>query len=221
MPDREQATQTAVEMLSKFAGYNSSVEQVEQMLNGLSDEQFDRYMQQLRDGEQIIPYIAPNLQDINLSSETNLSIAEELGHEFFEQIWLTDSSTGETYLTPKKYLVIDLPVKRLQQHLQEKISIPEHNRSVDDRTGQVVGESKGATISFPELQVLYAQGLDETIRELFTIRGGNEQDFREYERQIMQTGQVSLDAVDDPDSRVRSTEVLSALLKAAHIENNL
>lgn len=221
MANREQATQTAVELLSKFAGYNESVKQVEQMLNGLSDVQFDRYMQQLRDGEQIIPYIAPNLQDIELSSETNLSIAEELDHSFFEQIWLTDSSTGETYLTPKKYLVIDLPVKRLQQHLQEKISIPEHNRSIDDRTGQVVGESKGATISFPELQVLYAQGLDETIRELFTIRGGNEQDFREYERQIMQSGQVSLDAIDDPDSRVRSTEVLSALLKAAHIQNNL
>lgn len=218
---RKEATDYAIKLLSKFAGKNESVTEIETMLNNLNDKQFDDYMQSLLDGKDTMPYIAPNLGKIRLSSEKNLKIAEELGHEFFQRLWMTDPATGEVYLTPKKYLVIDLPLRRLQQHLLKKIRIPEDNQHIDEMTGQPTGPSKGSKISFPELQVLYSQDLDAVIRELFKFRGGDQEAYRALNKDALQSGLPSMDAVDDGDTRVRATEVLSILFKSAHLDNNL
>lgn len=218
---RKEATDYAIKLLSKFAGKNESVKEIESMLNNLSDKQFDEYMQQLLDGKETIPYIAANLGKVRLSSEQNLKIAEELGHEFFQRLWLTDPATGEVYLTPKKYLVVDLPLRRLQQHLLKKMRMPEDNQHFDEMTGQPTGPSKGSKISFPELQVLYSQDLGEVIRELFKFRGGDEHAYRALNKDALMSGIPSMNAVDGGDTRVKATEVLSILLKSAHLDNNL
>lgn len=220
---RKEATDYAIKLLSKFAGKNESVKEIEGMLNNLNDKQFDAYMQSLLDGSQTIPYIAPNLGKVRLSSEKNLKIAEELGHEFFQRLWMTDPATGEVYLTPKKYLVIDLPLRRLQQHLTKKIKIPKDNQHIDEMTGQPTasGPSSGSKVSFPELQVLYSQDLNSVIRELFKFRGGDQEAHRALNKDALQSGMPSMDAVDDGETRVRATEVLSILFKSAHLDNNL
>lgn len=168
---RKEATDYAIKLLSKFAGKNESVAEMQTMLDALSDERFDAYMQQLASGDEVLSYIVPNLGTVRLSVDTNLKIAEELKHEFFERLWLTDPATGQTYLTPEKYLIIDLPLKRLAQHLHKKISIPEDNTHIDELTGQATGNSKGSGLSFPELQIMYSHGLENAIRELFKFRG--------------------------------------------------
>lgn len=218
---RKEATDYAVKLLSKFAGKNESVKEIETMLNSLSDKGFDEYMQRVLDGEETIPYVSPNLSKVRLSVEQNLKIAEELGHEFFQRLWLTDPATGEVHLTPKKYLVIDLPIRRLQQHLHKKIKIPEDNQHVDEMTGQVTGVSKGSKISFPELQVLYSQGLNESIRELFKFRGGDEEAYKALNRDALLTGFPSMNSVDGGDTQVKATDILSILFKSAHLNNNL
>jgi len=221
MSRRKQATQLAVELLSKFDGYNESVQYVERSLESLTDEQFDQFMHALYNGESYLPYMAPILSDSGVTTEKNLQIAEEIGHKFFQRLWITDPATGQTHLTPKEYLVVDLPLKRLKQHLLDKISIPEDNRHIDDRSGQPTGDSKGAKLSYPELQVLHSQGLNQTIRELFKFRGGDEENFRRLDRDAIATGIPSMDSVEDPDSRAKASDVLSVLLKSAHIDNNL
>jgi hypothetical protein len=218
---RIEATAYVVQLLSKFAGKNIAVTQLEDMLNALNDKQFDGYMEALRDGNEVLPYIVPNLGKVRLSVEKNLKIAQELKHEFFEQLWLTDPATGEVHLTPEKYLVIDLPLKRLQQHLEKKMRIPDDNSRIDELTGQVTGASKGSSISFPELQVLYSQGLDNTIKELFKFRGGDEEAYKSLSREILSGGVASMSAVDTGDTRARSTDVLQIMLKSAHLNNNL
>lgn len=218
---RQEATDYAIKLLSKFAGKNSAVTELEAMFAELTDEQFDSYMEKMMAGDEVLPYIVPNLGDVRLSVDKNLKIAEELKHPFFERLWLTDPATGETYLTPEKYLVIDLPLKRLQQHLHKKIAIPDDNSHVDELTGQPTGASKGSAISFPELQILYSQNLESTIRELFKFRGGDEEAYKSLNREILAGGLPSMDAVDTGDTRAKSTDVLQILLKAAHLDNNL
>lgn len=218
---RREATDLAVKLLSKFAGKNDSVKAIEEMLNGLTDKEFDTYMKHMAEGEEIIPYIMPNLSKSRLSVEKNLKIAEELKHPFFERVWLTDPATGETYLTPEKYLVVDLPLKRLQQHLHKKISIPADNKHVDDLTAQPTGDSKGSKVSFPELQILYSHGLDDVIREVFKFRGGDEEAFRAMEREIAQSGSVKMDDIDHGDTKPKATRTLGVLLRSAHLENNV
>lgn len=218
---REAATKAAVKYLSMFAGKTDSVKSLEQQLSAMTDGEFDAYMSALASGQEVLPYVVPNLGKDRISVERNLEIAEKIGHPFFERLRLTDPATGQVYLTPNKYLVVDLPLKRLQQHLQKKIKIPGDNSHIDDRTGQSVGHSKGSSLSFPELQVLYSQGLESTIRELFKFRGGDEEAYKALNRHALSSGTPSMDAVDTGDTRVRSTEVLSIYLKAAHLDNNL
>jgi hypothetical protein len=218
---RKEATDYAVKLLSKLAGKNDAVTELETMINALSDSQFDAYMQSLLSGDEVMPYIVPNLGKIRLSVEKNLKIAEELNHEFFERLWLNDPATGETYLTPEKYLIIDLPLKRLQQHLHKKISIPDGADRTDELTGAPTGDSKGSGVSFPELQILYSQNLESTIRELFKFRGGDEEAYKALSREILSGGLPSMSAVDSGETRAKSTDTLQVLLKSAHLDNNL
>lgn len=221
MSNRKAATDEVVKWMDKLLPGSENGRLYRQRLERLSDEEFDRYMNDLQSGAQVISLIAPNLSEQKLSIERNLEIAKELGHELFQRLWLTDAKTGTTYLTPVKYLVVDLPVRRQQQLLIKKISIPEDNRHVDELTGQPTGPSKGSKLSFPELQVLYAQGLDKSIEELIKFRGGDLKAFQASTRQIVETGGASQEAIKRLPTKVKSTETVATLLKAMHLDNNL
>lgn len=217
---REMATKKMVALLSMFDGYNDSVKETERMIADISDAQFDKYMHDLRDEKEYLPYIMPTMGKIRLTSEKNIKIAKSLGIKLFHRVWLTDASTGETYLTPEEYLVIDVPFRRQQQHLKKKISIPDSNKRIDEMTGQVTGSSKGSSLSGSEMQILYSQGMNESIRELFKFRGGDEVAHRNLMRNIITNGDASMNNSDDGVSRPKSTETTSILLTSAHIKNN-
>jgi hypothetical protein len=187
----------------------------------MSDAQLDAYVTALENKEETIPLTSPNLSKHKLSIENNFAIAEELGHDFFQHLRLTDSATGTTYLTPEKYLVVALPVRRQRQLQRKKITIPEGVRHVDELSGQVTGPSKGSKISMPELQVLYSQDLTAPIVELIKYRGGDIKGQQMLYRALMETGQVSQKALEMTPTKVKSTTTMSVLLSAMHLANNL
>lgn len=221
MSNRKAATAECLKWIDKMVPGGKAVKDMEAVLNSLTDEQFDEYMQKLDSEEEVISLAIPNLGEDRIDLERMLDLGKELDHEFFEQLWLTDAKTGVTYLTPEKYLVVDLPLRRQQQLLSKKISIPENNRHVDEMTGQVTGDSKGASLSLPELQILRSQGLDRPVLEMIKVRGGDLKAFRAANRQIIETGGASIDSLMSAGTKVKSTETLSTLLKGMHIANNL
>lgn len=220
MGNRAKAMAVIKDRLSMFTGYDESVKEVEALLNALSDKEFDVYMQKLRDGNEILPYIKPNLSKSKMSLKSNLAIAKKVGLELFERLWLTDPETDEVYLTPIRYLILKMPIRRQQQHLHKKVSIPSTNSAVDDLTGQVTGPSASSRLSYPEMQVLYSQNLRHCIAELFTFRGGNVPMNNALERDAKSGEFPSMEDVYDPDVRVRSTEVLNVLFKSQHLKFN-
>lgn len=183
----------------------------------MSDKEFEAFITRLETEEEVLSFIAPNLDDLKLTTANNLAVAEQLGHNFFERLWLTDHITDKTYLTPVRYLVIDLPLRRQQQMLVKKISIPEDNKHVDELSGQPTGPSKGARISFPELQVLFAQNMDKSLTELIKLRGGDEKAFRAMNAKVIETGGVSVDQIASAGTKVKSTQTLGTLLRAMHL----
>lgn len=222
MNPREKATKNIIKWIEEIYPKGGNKEIYEQFFGAMSDRQFREYMQKLSSGEETLFLIAPNFDNTkSISVERNLKVAEKVGHNFFEKLWLTDPSTGTTYQTPVPYMVIDLPLRRQAQTLNKKISIPENNDHVDDiYTGQPSGPSKGAKLSYPELQTLYAQGLEKTIEEVIRFRGGDEDGFRQMNQQMVTTGTSQIDSIQSK-TRVKSTETLSTLLKAAHIDNTV
>lgn len=221
MSAREKATKEIIKWVERILPGGENRKVYEHYLGQLSDVEFDDYMEKLASGEETLFLVAPNFNDAQISIDNNLDIAEEIGHPFFERLWLTDPQSGTTYLTPIPYMVIDLPLRRQAQTLNKKISIPENANHADDVfTGQAAGPSKGAKVSYPELQTLYAQGLDATIEELIRLRGGDEDGFKQMTNEVIKTGSVNIDTIQSK-TRVKSTETLSVLLKSAHLNNNL
>lgn len=221
MGNRKAATAEIIKWIDKLLPGSPNADLYKERLGKLSDEEFDTYMKHLESGEEVLSLIAPNLDEHKLSIERNLEVAKELGHNFFERVWRYDDKTGTEYLSPITYLIVDLPLRRQQQLLVKKISIPEDNLHVDELTGQPSGPSQGSKLSFPEIQVLYAQGMDRAIEELIKFRGGDIKAFQAMNRQIVDTGGASLDAIKKTPTTVKSTETLSTLLFSMHLQNNL
>lgn len=225
MSKREKATRFILDSIAGIIpGDKTNVELMKMRLEAMSDQEFHDLMLSMRpdaEKQNILPFFAPNLQENKIQLESLEALAQKLKTTFYHHLHLTDPESGVTFQTPHKYLVMDLPVRRQAQMRYKKDSIPEHIRTVDDLSGQPVGDSKGAKISYPELQAQSAQDLTNTILEEIKIRGGDQKAFEEFERQILETGTASLESILQMNTTVRSTEILSILLKSAHLNNNL
>jgi hypothetical protein len=192
-----------------------------QLFANMSDEDFDVFMKDLESGKTILTIIAPNLSETSLNVDRNLAIAEELGHEFFQHIWIEGEDDTPTYLTPVKYLVVDLPVRRASQTLVKKISVPDDSKTVDTLTGQPTGESKGAKISYPELQLCAAMGLENTMVELMKFRGGDVKGNMAINVMLSKYGTANLKTLSNYSSGVESTRTLKTFLTCMHLKSTI
>ena len=94
----------------------------EQVINDMTEEQLADWIEALDNGSQDYPdltkpavtinIVVPNLDKNNrLNIERNLKLADKMGHSFFEQVWLTNPVTGQTTLSNRRYLCIDLHIR--------------------------------------------------------------------------------------------------------------
>lgn len=179
-------------------------------------------MADFESGRDWITMVVPNGAEYDISVKRNLQIGEEIGHKFFERIWLTDQSTGLEMLTNKPALLLDLLMRRQKQMRVKKGTVASDNRHVDELTGQPTGkESKGSSISFPQALILQSRGLGNSAVEFFKGRGGDAKAFNHMNRTIYETGEVSLNELDRLGSRSKATEVLGIFFLAQHYDNNL
>lgn len=222
MPGNRRAAEAVIlEYIEKMMPGSQNTQIYKDLFATMSDRDFDEFMVQLEREEIFLTIQAPNLGPQRLSIERNLEIAKELGHEFFERIWIDEGNDIPPYLSNYKYLVVDLPLRRQAQLLTKKISIPKNNNTVDNLTGQPTGSSKGSKVSYPELQIMAALGLDGCAAELMKYRGGDLKGFYAMNSAISKTGGVELETLDKLGTRVKSTTTLSTYLTAMHLQNTL
>lgn len=222
MTPRQQATEYLLHWVQEIdpSGHNKAI--MEKELASLTDEQFSQLMDDyLADKDRPCIY-APNFGPVNLDVERNLEIGKRIGHEFFSQLVVGSSDPDTpTYITPPKYLVLDMPWRRTVQLQQEGISVAEHNNSVDQRTGAVTGASAASKLSAPEMGVLAAMGMDNTIKELASVRGGDEGGWAAMEAMFQRDGEASLSQISQFATGPESVKALSSLLTSMHIANSL
>lgn len=191
----------------------------------MDDTAFAAFMHKLKTKQIGLVLIAPNLakdKASRMSVENALALGEEMGHQFYKRI-LINPGDGRTpaFLTNKAYLVLRLPYRRQAQLLEKKARIPKHNRSIDEMTGQVTGDSKGSKLSSPEIQVLAALNLPNMITEQIKYRGGDVKGYDAMANMIDKTGAVSMDAISHLAGGVESTKTFSTYLTAMHLSNSL
>lgn len=220
--NRKAAEAIAIQIVDDILPGGGNGDMYRELFKTLSDEQFDTWIEMLRERKTYLRLVTPLLSEHQLDFSHLLETAKKYGVELYQRCWLTDSKTGETTLTPKKYLVVHLMIRRQQQLLIKKTSIAEDNSHIDEMTGQPTGESKGASLTFPELQIIYAKGLIFTALELAKIRGGDLKAFNRMNRQIHATGHADMDAILASKTYVQSTVTLGNILRyGMHFENNL
>jgi hypothetical protein len=218
---RQQTEAFIIAHINELTGGTSNEPLYTQLFASMDDKAFDKFMADLDSGEQQLCVVAPNFGKEKLSVPRNLAIAERLGHQFFQRVWIPAKGEVPSYLSPIPYLVVDLPLRRQAQILQKKISIPEDNNSVDDFTGQPTGKSKGSRVSYPETQVLAALGLNSCLTEFLKYRGGDEKGFNAMNTMINRTGGVSMNAIEPFSGKVKSTSTLKSVLAGMHLKSTL
>ncbi len=169
-----------------------------------------------------IPIYAPNGSAVDIDATRNVELAEkEYNYKVYQRLFITDTKTNCCNLTKYEHMVLELPVRRQSQLIDKKISIPEHNRTIDKMTGQATGASKGSSFSFPQTYVMFAKGYEATLKELLHIRGGDEKAGMVIDRQIRQNGHSSMIFPGSDRTRVKSTKTTGAIFTAMHLGNSL
>lgn len=190
----------------------------EDMFAKMSDEDFDDYMKRIRSGEDVLHLYAANLvDDLPVAHVTNVAKANNV--KIFERIRMYDVVNDCYYYTPKEYAVLQLPIRRMVQFADHKLTIAEGDSRVDMLTGQVVKPDKGAGLSEPESRILHGFGFKNTLRELNKFRGGDLVAFAEYKRELEETGRTIVDR--ETGTKVRSAITIDLYYSGIHIESNV
>jgi hypothetical protein len=187
----------------------------------MTDDDFDKFITDIESGKRFLSVITPNFSSNQITVENNLKVADELGHDFFQRLWIEGNDETPSYLTPNKFMVVDLPTRRASQLLIKKISIPKHNKVIDSLTGQPTGESKGAKISYPEMQLCAAMGLDNCMIELMKYRGGDARGGAALNAMLSTHGSANIKTLSQFASGVESTNTLRTYLSCMHFKSTL
>lgn len=198
--------------------YNTKV--YKEFFEKMSDQEFDVWMKTLRDNPHSkMKLLVPPFKVV-LDMEACFKTAKLLGVEMLERLRLWDSVNKRYCLTPEKYFILKLPVRRLKQYLLDGLSVPDSDKRLNPLTDQVVKPDKGSAISYPQAQMIAEKGLEKTLHELITIRGGDLEAYSKMKSEIEETG-TSDTSVMEGTSGVKSVQTLRSLLNAMHLETNL
>lgn len=189
------------------------------MLSNMSDKQFHDFMVNLRDNRFQLHLVAPNMK-INLTVKNMIKAADTMGLKLFHRVWMRDRATGRRFLSDNEYLVVQLPVRRQEQFIDKKMSVPDNDRTIDGLTGQVSWDSAACSITNPEIQILASRNMDASLYELVNVRGGNINSYAEMKRSLEENGEARLNDLD-PSSRTRVAVMGGVLLTAMLLDSNL
>lgn len=217
---RKKTEEIILGWLSDMDPSGQNTQMMKKRFSEMSDADFHEWMLDLKAKQDYVPLVRPNLKKSAITRENGLKVAEKRGIQLFQQLWLNDPKTDIEYLTPLKYLTIWVPYRRQIQLLVNKISIPKHNRQLNELSNQPTGDSKGSSLSFPELLVKYGKGQDMGILELAKVRGGDLEAMRLMDQSIIDTGAASLKDVAMRGTKPKIAYVIAAYSRAMHIDNN-
>lgn len=218
-PKRKRAQDKIIRTMNILDPSGDNGKRYAEMFDNMSDAQFKTFMSNIRDGKEQLFVYAPNMKN-TITMRSIRNAADDIGLQLFERVYIKDEVTGKTYLTPHRYPILKLPIRRVSQYLMKKLSVPEGDSKTDLLTGQVIRPDKGSSVSLIEMQTLHGKGLDKTIIELIKPRGGDIHAYAELKSQLEETGSANLSDMNI-DSSPRSVTVADIYLKGMHLDNNM
>ena len=217
-PQRKKTEEFILKSLAPLDKSGLNIQRYKDFFASLSDAEFDSYMKDIENGNEVLYLYFANMKDKITIAELR-DYAKKIGVKLFERLRIWDEVTQSYYLTPNKYCVLQLPIRRMSQFVDHKMSVPEGDKKIDVLSGQVIKEDKGSSISQVEVQSLYAHNLQNTIIELLKYRGGDLVALSEFKRELEEQGKTNISR--DTGSIARSVVSMNNLLIGMHIESNI
>lgn len=216
-PKRAEIQKYLIKYFQKIEASGKNAVKLQTMFDTMTDKDFDQWMQDLKNHEDMLQLEVPPLVT-KIRMDDLLAVAKELAIPIFTRLKLWDEPTQSYYLTPKKYAVLSLPIRRMAQFVDHKLAVPDSDSKIDHLTGQVMKPDHANSLSQIEVQSLYARGLKSTILELIKYRGGDVSAFAEYKRELEEQGQTTI--AKDTGSINRAAVVLDVYFSGMHILSN-
>lgn len=217
---RQEVETLILTMISELdpSDYNKKIYQ--DFFKSLDDNAFHDWMIKLKEDKHTkLTFLVPPFKVV-INIEKSLSVAKKLGIEIMERLRLWDPVGKRYCLTSQKYFILRLPVRRLKQYLMSGLSVPDSDKRLNPLTDQVVKPDKGSAISYPQAQMIAEKGLETTLHELISIRGGDLEAYARMKAEIEESG-FSDTSVMRGTQGVKSAAVLRTLLQAMHLSNNI
>lgn len=223
-PRRKSIEDHVIDIVSDIThGNKENIELYQNLFKSMDDNQFDIFMNEIKDGKKHLALIVPNGDKVKVTFENNVKVAKKLGVDFFQHLKFgADDNLGTpAYTTPEKYLVLKLPLRRTSQIILKKSSVAVDNVSRDLLTDQVTSKSRARRLTYPEIQVLTGYGLNNAILELIKSRGGDKGEGNAMNMMLFRTGRANIETIRKYSTGVRSTKTLNAYFQAMHIRTTL
>lgn len=219
--NRKKAEEWMLDFMKKFDPSGRNYENLKNIYSKMSDEQFLEMATAIRDGLAHTPMIYDHETDNYLNMEKIEAFGKKtLGIKYRQRIRYKDKRTGEYSWSNTPRWVLHVPVRRLIQSIENKISVST-SKQVNAATNQPVGDNKSASISGPESLILSGQGFDAALNEFMVVRGGDLKAKHAMEQSIRQSGGASLNTVMVYGEGAKAVATVSHQLTAMHWRNNL
>lgn len=190
----------------------------------MTDDQFIAYFTSIVNDNKKHLYIELQAFDNEPDYETLEKAADVVGdnyHHLWDYVCMRHFEDGKEFYTKEKILTGYINIRRVQQIVNHKNSIPTDNNKRDSKTGQVSFESKAARVSDLEQFALICQGNYNILKEMFGPRGGDRVMRDAMEHQIAVSGNTELSTM--VDNRLNKTSLMTAntYLTGACLDSNI
>lgn len=216
---QKQAIAHIIKVINTMDPSGNNTKRYKAYFNKMKKTQFDKYVKRLKTGEAQIYVEFPNLNSI-IKIENIYKAAELTKTELFQKIWLSDPITGERILSNERYLIANVPIRRMQQTIFKKLAVPDSDNKTDTLTRQVMGDDRSSGFSNPEVQVMYAKGLATTLTEFMKIRGGDPVAYSEFKRQLEEGGSANLKQIMKTPSNAAVVRLIDNMFRGMNLDSN-
>lgn len=193
----------------------------ENLFKQMSDKQMDQFVDKLEQGMPLSVWASNWDEKEKLNYEQILKICDKYGMSVEQQLVVYDPDTGIKSVTPIKYVIGTAEIRKQRQMQVKKFGVSKDDSKVEDLTGQVMGESRAAGLSIPEVQVLDNLGLPTLANELYNVKGGDLDALKVFRNELITTGKASSNGALKQGTGAKVLKTANHILLGRHIVANL
>ncbi|MNG46975.1 hypothetical protein D3C79_48420 [compost metagenome] len=192
----------------------------ERLFKALNNEQLEALVVKMEQGMPLSIWVSNWNRKEMIEYERILRLSKKYGVVIEQQLIVYDADTGIKSMTPHTAITGLVRFRKQRQMQVTKFGAAANDYSIDDLTGQVMGDSRSTGISQPEITVLRNLGLDIMANELYNVKGGDLDALKHYKNELLTTGKTNTNASLQRGTIAKVLSSVYHLFRGRHLDSN-